>query len=480
MTKLIELTALRIVAALRAQEISPHDLLDALEQRIGKFDQLVNALPVLCFERARSVADRLMKIPVEDRGLLCGLPVPIKDLDNVQGVLTSHGSLHLADNIAPENCYMVDRLENEGAVIYAKSNTPEFGAGGNTFNDMFGPTRNPRNLNLSAAGSSGGAAAALASGTAWLAQGSDNAGSLRSPASFCGVVGLRPTPGRVVRGPAVNPYQILLSNGPMARNVEDVAFLLDAMVSEDLRDPGSMPQPCTSFLATAQARRKPRKVAYSPDLGITPVDPEIAEICRRAALQFESMGIEVEEASPDFSGVHESYQTIRAHEFSLSLSNLSEATLAGLKPELAENLEKGRMLTFDGISRATQTRGNIRRRVMQFFKSYDLLLTPATIVAPYPVENRFVDSCNGIEFDTYIDWLSIAYAITLVSLPALSLPCGYTQSGMPVGLQMIGRAHGEAELLTSALVLEEALALDLRPIEPQSDCTDLVAAIGGK
>ena len=441
-------------------------MLDALELRIDEVDAQVNALPILCFDHARRDADRIIKLAIEDRGVQCGLPMPIKDLDDVKGVRTSSGSVPFADNVATENCYMVDQLEHEGAIVYAKSNTPEFGAGGNTFNDVHGVTRNPHNLDMSAGGSSGGAAAALASGTAWLAQGSDNAGSLRSPASFCGVVGFRPTPGLVVRGPSANPYQTLLSNGPMARNVEDVALFLDAMAGQDMRDPLSIPQASTSYLKAAQSRQKPLKVAFSPDLGITPVDPEIADICRNAAFRFEEMGVAVEEGCPDFTGVHECYQTIRAQEFSLSMSHMSDENLAHLKPELAQNLDVGRQLGFDEIARANQTRSDIRRRVHGFFETYDLLLTPTTIVAPFPVEQRYVLSCNGQEFTTYLDWLAIAYAITLVSLPALSLPCGFTRSGLPVGLQIIGRARGEHALLGSAMALEEVLALDLRPVNP--------------
>ncbi|WP_228408782.1 amidase [Profundibacter amoris] len=470
-----EKTAVDLVSALRAQEITPHDLLDALEQQIAAVEPAVNALPILCFDRARKNADRLLQRPVETRGILCGLPVPIKDLDDVAGVRTTFGSPDFASHIAPESCYMVEQLEAEGAVIYAKSNTPEFGAGGNTFNDVHGPTLNPRDTRLSVAGSSGGAAAALASGTAWLAQGSDNAGSLRSPASFCGIVGFRPTPGRVVRGPSVNPYQTLLSNGPMARNVQDVALFLDVMTSEDPRDPLSLPVPATPFLAAAQSRRNPGKVAFSPNLGITPVDPEIADICQRAAMQFEDMGVVVEQASPDFSGVHECYKTLRAFEFSLSMSHLPDDTLARLKPELAENLAIGRGLGFDDISRATQTRASIHQRVQVFFETYDLLLTPTTIVPPFPVEERFVQSCDGQVFSSYLDWLAIAYAVTLVSLPALSLPCGFTKTGMPVGLQMIGPARSEAAVLSYALVLEEALALDIGIVKPTQQ---VAAAVG--
>ena len=472
MNDLIQSTALALVKALRDEKISPHDLLDVLEKRVGQVDQSVNALPTLCFDRARQAADQLIKKPVAERGILCGLPVPIKDLDDVKGVRTSYGSIPFKDNIATQSCFLVEKLESEGAIIYGKSNTPEFGAGGNTFNDVFGVTRNPWDLSKSAGGSSGGAAAALASGTAWLAQGSDNAGSLRSPASFCGIVGFRPTPGLVVRGPSVNPYQTLLSNGPMARNVEDVALFLDAMAGEDPRDPLTSAKPNTSYLEAAQKRKKPLKIAFSPDLGLTPVDPEIAEICKNAALRWEELGVSITQDTPDFSGTKESYQTMRALEFSLSLSYLSDDIRGQLKPELIKNLEIGMNLNPQEIARATRERSLIRDRIFSFFDDYDLLLIPTTIVAPFSVEERFVTSCNNIEFDSYTDWLAIAYAITLVSLPTISIPCGFTQSGLPVGLQMVGRARSESDLLGYALLMEELLGLDLMPIAPKPAKTE--------
>ena len=270
----------------------------------------------------------------------------------------------------------------------------------------------------------------------------------------------------MARGPSVNPYQTLLSNGPIARNVEDVALFLDAMCSEDARDPLTLPLPAASFPNEARSRKKPVKVAFSPDLGITPVDPEIAEICRRAAMRFQDMGVAVDETSPDFSGVRESYGTIRAFEFSLAMSHLPGHVPEGLKPELAENLALGRALGFDDIARATRTRSAIHARVERFFRDFDLLLTPTTIVGPYPVEQRYARSCNGTGFSSYLDWLAIAYAITPVSLPALSLPCGFTRAGLPVGLQMVGRRQGEAALLSAARLLEEALALEARIIDP--------------
>ncbi len=466
MNNIIETRAVDIVSALRREEISPHDLLDALETRIGEVDGDVNALPILCFDRARVHADQLLRLPVENRGTLCGLPIPIKDLTHVKGMRTTFGSPVYADHISDHSDVMVERLETEGAIVFAKSNTPEFGAGANTFNKVLGTTRNPYDLSRSVAGSSGGAAASLSTGTAWLAQGSDNAGSLRNPASFCGVVGLRPSLGRVAQGPTPNPYQTLAVSGPMARNVEDTALFLDAMSGENPQDPMSLPKPKSSFLRQARQRRKPVKIAFSVDLGITPVDPEIAEICRSAALRFQGIGVIVEEAAPDFTGVHETYQTLRAYDFASARGELLSFHRESLNPDLIDNIEKGINLTMDDLLRAKRARVVLRQNAMSFFEDFDLLLTPATIVPPYPVEQRYVENCNGVAFTSYIDWLAIAYAITLVSLPALSLPCGFTKTGLPVGLQIVGRARGEADLLAGALLLEEALDLDLRPVKP--------------
>ena len=454
-TNLIARSALQLVVALRCEQVSPHELLDALEQQINLVDGAINALPTLCFKRARKHADALMQKPVSQRGLLCGLPVAIKDLNQVAGVIISMGSPIFKDRVAINSDYMVEQIEQQGGIIYAISNSPEFGAGGNTFNDVYGFTRNPKDLAMTVAGSSGGAAAALASGSAWLAQGSDNAGSLRSPAGYCGIVGMRPSIGRVANGPSATPYDSMAVNGPMARNVEDVALFLDAMSEEDSRDPFSLPKPKIGFLTTAQMRKRPLKVAFSPDLGITPVDPEIASICEQAAMKFKAMGAQVDFVSPDFTGVHSSYQTLRAHSFAMALGGLYKDNPSSFKAEIVENIERGLNLTAAEIAQAELTRGVLRARMGVFFEDYDLLLCPTSIVPPFPVEQRYVDSCNGVEFSTYIDWLAIVYAITLVSLPALSLPCGYTESGMSVGLQMICRHRGDADLLSYALSLQD-------------------------
>src|SRR6476619_3694798 len=265
---LIRQDAVSIVARLKSGDVTPHDLLDALEKRIAAVDGAVNALPTRCFDRARQHADRLMQKPVAVRGQLAGMPIPIKDLVDVAGVRSTQGSPIYANHIPEKSDVLVERLEAEGAIVYAMSNTPEFGAGANTFNEVFGKTRNPWNTSRSAAGSSGGAAVALATGMAWLAHGSDMGGSLRNPASFCGIVGLRPSIGRVAHTPATAIDRNLGVQGPMARNVEDLALLLDAMCGEYPDDPLSLPVMPTSFLSAAKSGRKPKRVAYSPDLGI--------------------------------------------------------------------------------------------------------------------------------------------------------------------------------------------------------------------
>src|SRR5437667_7895287 len=291
---MVRATACATVDKLNAGEVTPLDLLDVLEKRIAEVDGKVNALPTLCFDRARTHARALMQKPAGQRGLLAGMPVPIKDLTNVAGVLTTQGSPIYKDNIPAKSDILVEHLENNGGVIYAKSNTPEFGAGANTFNEVFGSTRNPWDISRSAAGSSGGAAVALATGMAWLAHGSDMGGSLRNPASFCGVVGLRPSVGRVANTPKFRADRPLSVQGPMARNVEDVALLLDAMTGEHLADPLSLPSPPASFLSSARSGKRPKRVAYSPDLGITPVDPEVATVTRKAAERFAEAGAIVE------------------------------------------------------------------------------------------------------------------------------------------------------------------------------------------
>jgi len=461
-------TARAIVDRLNSGEITPFDLLDVLERRIAEVDGKVNALPILCFDRAREQAKTLMQQPAGSRGLLAGMPIPIKDLTNVAGVRTTQGSPIYKDHVPPRSDIVVERLEENGAVVYAKSNTPEFGAGANTFNEVFGATRNPFDLSRSAAGSSGGAAVALATGTAWLAHGTDMGGSLRNPASFCGVVGMRPSIGRVAHSPAFKIDRNLTVHGPMARNVEDLALLLDAMSGEHPADPLSLPSLPSSFLSAARSGKRPKRVAWSADLGITPVDPEVAAITRKAACRFAEAGVIVEEAHPDLREAHECFHVLRAFDFAVSKAALLRSHRDQLKPEVIWNIEEGLKLSVEQLERAEAQRLAMTMRTLEFFKTYDLLLAPATIVAPFPLENRYVAECAGRKFDNYVQWLGIVYAITLACCPALSLPCGFTASGLPVGLQVVAPPRGEAQLLAGARVLEIMLGLrGTTPIDPR-------------
>ena len=466
---LIGMTACEVAERLDRGEVSTGELLDALEARIGEVDGAVNALPTLCFERARNHAKALEALPKDERGPLGGLPVAIKDLTEVASVRTTFGSPIFSDNVPEKSDILVEHLEGNGGVVYAKSNTPEFGAGANTFNEVFGQTLNPWNTSRSAAGSSGGSAVALATGMAWLASGSDMGGSLRNPASFCGIVGMRPSPGRVACTPGPAIESNLGLEGPMARTVEDLAFLFDAMCGQHPGDPQSLPSDGGSFLQAARSGERPRKVAFSKDFGITPVDPEVAAICESAARKFEEAGVIVEEATPDFSAAHDCFQVLRARSFAVSKFELLAKHRDLLKPEVIWNIEKGLALTMEEVARAEWQRKAMFDNATGFFAEYDLLLSPATIVAPYPVEQRYVEECDGYKFDNYVEWLAIAYAITLVCSPALSLPCGFTSEKLPVGLQIAGPCRGEAKVLAGAKVLEDILGLETwRPIDPIS------------
>ncbi len=466
---LYRLTARAMVDLLRRGKVSPREAIDAALARIRATDGAVNALPTLCPERAYQAARTLGKGD-QDReapGWLAGLPIAVKDLNDVAGVRTTLGSLVYKDRVPNRSDVMVETLEKRGAIVLAKSNTPEFGAGANTFNEVFGKTRNPWHTAKTAGGSSGGAAAALASGQVWLATGSDLGGSLRVPASFCAVVGLRPSPGRVARAPAKLPFDPLWVEGPMARTVDDLALMLDAMAGPHPEDPLSLPTPSESFQAAAAARRAPKRVAFSRDLGIEPVAGEIATLCERAARRFQDIGVHVDEACPDLKDAPAIFATLRAALFVTLLGPLLETHRDMLKPEVVWNVEQGMKLTADEISRAEHARAALYYRTVEFFRTYDLLLCPAVVVAPFDVDTRFIAEVEGRRFNSYFEWLALTIAITRTACPALSLPCGFTGDGLPVGLQMVAGPRGEAALLSAAAWAEEAFGVAGRlPIDP--------------
>lgn len=467
MTDLIHMTATAIVDGLKTGTISPLDCLDALEKRVTEVDGAVNALPTRCFDRGRRAARELMARPVDARGVLAGLPVPIKDLIDVAGVRSTQGSPIFMDHVAEVSDILVRHLEGNGGVVYAMSNTPEFGAGAHTFNEVFGLTRNPWNTQRSASGSSGGAAVALATGMAWVAHGSDLGGSLRNPASFCGVVGMRPSPGRVAATPGTRIDSTLGIEGPMARNVEDLALLFDAMVGEEPGDPISLPSDGTSYLKAAHSGWKPKRVAISRDLGLPPVDREVGDIVMKAARRFEEAGVIVEEAHPDMRETRDCAQALRALSYA-NMKPLLEKHRELLKPEVVWNIERGLALTGEQVAKAEAQRNILFNRMRVFFETYDLLLCPTTIVPPFPVEQRYVAECDGMKFESYVDWLMIVHAITLACCPAVSIPCGFTLERLPVGLQIVAPCRGEARLLAGAKLMQDILGLEaITPIDPR-------------
>jgi amidase len=470
-SELCRLSAVEAVDLLKRGEVGPLDLIEAAARRIEATDGQINALPTLCLERARDHARRIMaeKREVERPGAwLAGLPVAIKDLEDVAGVRTTYGSPIYADHVPDRSDILVERLESRGAIVIGKSNTPEFGAGASTFNDVFGKTRNPWNLDKSVAGSSGGSAAAVAAGQVWLASGSDLGGSLRTPAAFNAVVGLRPSPGRVAHGPASLPFSTLSVAGPIARTAVDAALFLDAMTGQHPEDPLSLPAHAVSFLEAARAPQRPARIAYSPDLGLFPVAREVAEVCRQAAEHFAGMGVVVEEACPDLSDAVPVFQTLRAALYAAEMAPLLEDHRALLKPEVIWNTEKGLALSADEIGRAELARAALYRRVAAFFETYDLLLCPTAIVAPFDVDVRYVEEVEGHRFDNYVEWIGITFAITLTACPALSAPAGFTAEGLPVGLQIIGPPRGESRALAAAALLEQATGITGRlPVDPR-------------
>ena len=470
MNELVKLSAKEVVSLLKRKEVSPLDLIDAAEDRINETDPAINALPTLCLDRARKQAQKLMDNPITDTPdhYLYGLPIAVKDLVEVAGVRTTFGSPIHKDRISAHSDFLVERLEKNGAIVIAKSNTPEFGAGSHTFNEVFGHTHNPWNTELTAGGSSGGAAASLAAGQVWLATGSDLGGSLRNPGSFCSVVGLRPSPGRVAHGPSDLPFNDLSVDGPMARNVNDTALMLDAQVGRDPRDPISLPLPERSFCHAAEHPTKPKRVAFSPDLGLLPVDPEVKKICEDAAKSFEEMGVTVEEACIDFTGAEEIFHVLRGQLFAAGRQNLLDRREM-LKPEVIWNIEAGLGLTGKQIATATHNRGQLYKKTLDFFENYDLLLCPAAAVPPFDGRMRYPTEIDGVKLERYIDWLMICGVITLTGCSAASIPCGFTKTNKPVGLQIVAPPRSEAEVISAGSLFEQAHPYaSMLPIDPKT------------
>jgi amidase len=452
--------ATELVKLYRARKVSPLEVMQAVLTRIDRLNPRVNAYVTVAREAALRAAraatsslKRGAKLPP-----LHGVPVSIKDNTTTKGIRTTWGSKIFAHSVPEEDALIVERLKASGAIVVGKTNTPEFGAGANTFNAVFGATRNPWNLALTCGGSSGGAAVALATGMGPLAQGGDLGGSLRIPAAFCGVVGFRTTPGLVPVYPWELAWDSLDVTGPMARTVADTALMLSLVAGPDDRAPLSYSVDTREFL---KAVRVPSvrgwRIAWTPDLnGLIPVDAEVAKVAEGATKVFGSLGAKVEAACPDFSEVNEIVLATRG----LFMVALHADKLAQWKGEMQKglvwNIEQGLRLTPQEIARGEKLRTALWHRVRTFMETRDLLILPTVAVPPYPVERPYPTEINGKALDNYTQWFFLTYGISVTGLPAISVPCGFTQSGLPVGLQIVGRRRQEAGVLTAAAAFEAA------------------------
>jgi amidase len=444
---------------LRAKEVSAREVLAAHLAQIERCNPEVNAVVTLVAERAAeeaTAADERL-VHGEEIGPLHGLPVAHKDTHDTAGIRTTYGSPLLADNVPALDALMVERMRAAGAITIGKTNVPEFAAGSHTVNPVFGATRNPYDLGRSAGGSSGGAAAALACGMHALADGSDMGGSLRNPASFCNVVGLRPSPGRVPISPTVAPWSTLSVTGPMGRTVSDVALLLSVLAGPDPRDRSALDTPGSEFAAEPLTDVQGLRVALAPDLGGTvPVDPEVRAVIERTASVFEGLGCVVEPACPDLAGADEAFRTLRAWLFELTYSALLDEHPDAFKASLRDNILIGRDLTGPDVSRAHVQQAALHQRMREFFDRYDVLLAPVSQVPPFPVESEYPTQVAGVPMRDYLEWMSSAYLISVTGSPALSVPAGFTPGGLPVGVQIVAPYRGELGLLRIGRAFEQA------------------------
>ncbi len=450
--------AVELAAMIRHREVSATEVMAAFLSQIERVNPKVNALCTFVGEEAALSAARRADARLakgQTPGPLHGLPHAVKDLVPTAGIRTTFGSRIYKDFVPDSDGLIVKRLKAAGAIIIGKTNVPEFGAGSHTFNEVFGATLNPYDVTKSCGGSSGGAAVALACGMVPLADGSDFGGSLRNPAGFCNVVGFRTAPGRVPIYPSTPGSSALSVEGPMARTVQDVAFLLSVMASPDPRVPISIDKPGSVFSRTLQRDFRGTQIAWSRNLGRYPVQPVVNEVCDRARSTFAELGCHVEDGEPDFRDADEIFQVLRAWSYAQTRGEDLKRHRELVKDTVVWNIEQGLKLTGLDVERAEAKRTQLCQRVRKFMERYEFLVLPVSQVAPFPVEWDWVKEINGTTLETYIDWMATCYAITVTGLPAISVPCGFTKDGLPIGLQIVGRHRQEFDVLQLAFAFEQ-------------------------
>jgi amidase len=460
--ELWSMTAVELARRLRARELSAREVVGAHLERIEQVNPSVNAVVTLVPERAMESAARAdRRVAIDpDVGPLHGLPIAHKDLALTAGVRTTFGSPIFADDVPYEDELFVERCRQAGAILIGKTNTAEFGAGSHTFNPVFGVTRNPHDLRRSAGGSSGGAAAALATGMLPIADGSDLGGSLRNPASFCGVVGFRPTVHRVPSFPPAEDAGGLAVEGPMGRTVEDAALLLSVMAGPDPRVHDSLGEPGATFAPPLDAELGHPRIAWAPDAaGSMPFEADVVHIVDAARPVFEKLGCSTEDAFPDLREVRDVFLTLRAHMYAAELGELLDEHRDRMKETLIWNIEEGLKLSEEDVDRAHRNWETLRERIASFFERFDFLVLPVAQVVPFDADLEYPTVVERVEMTTYLDWMESCWCITVTGCPAISVPCGFTGNGLPIGLQLVGRPGDDLGVLRLAHAFERASAV---------------------
>ena len=457
MSELAFLSARKLARLLAARKVSRVEVMRAFIAQVERENPRVNAIVTFLPEEALKEARRMDRKGAAV-GPLAGLPIAYKDMVETKGIRTTFGSPIYAHNVPERDHAIVERLKAAGAITLGKTNTPEFAAGSQTFNPVFGTTLNPYDTGKTCGGSSGGAAVAVACGMLPFADGSDLGGSLRNPGSFNNVVGFRPTPGRVPYWPAMDVWGTLSVIGPIARSAEDAAFLLSAMAGPDIRSPITITEPGARFARPLARDFRKVRVAWSRDLGGLPVDRRVLETLAPARKVLESLGCVVEDAEPDLEGADEVFATLRANSFAMRYGELLKTERARMKDTVVWNIEKGLALDGPAVGRAIALRSDVFRRMREFMERYEFLCLPTSQVPPFPAGQPFVEAIDGVKLSSYIDWMKSCYHITVTSHPAISVPAGFTKDAkpLPVGLQIVGRFRDDFGVLQLAHAFQQA------------------------
>ena len=453
------MTATEMIQRIRARQLSCRELMEAHLTQIERVNPIVNAIVTrIPSEQALALADAADESLAngQEVGPLHGLPIAHKDLVQTRGMLTTSGSPIYKDFIPDHDGLIVERLKQAGAITIGKTNTPEFGAGSQTFNQVFGETLNPYDTTKTCGGSSGGAAVALACGMLPLADGSDMGGSLRNPGNFCNIAGFRTSPGRVPVWPSPAPWLPIAVQGPMARTVQDAALMLSTIAGPDPRSPIAIAEPGSTFAGSLDRNFKGVKIAWSKDLGGLPVDPRVTRALEDQRHVFEDLGCIVAQGQPDFSNADEIFKVWRAWRFELQFAEFLESHRELMKDTVIWNIEAGQKLTGPQIGRAAVKHAELFHRVREFMQTHEFLICPVNQVPPFDINQRWIKEINGVQMETYIDWMKSCYYITVTGHPAISVPCGFTPEGLPVGMQIVGRHNDDFGVLQLANAFEKA------------------------